>query len=97
MKHHFSAGVYIKQQHLPVGYCVDTHVHAYDHFGLLGAGIASVEVNGLTTKHQGPCVIEIKSGTKHKITALTSIDWFCIHATDETDVSRIDEVLTKKE
>lgn len=96
IQHHMPTpgnGVYIKQMHLPVGHYVETHKHNYDHFGLLGAGIAEVELDGVTERKQGPCVIEIKAGKVHKITAVTSIDWFCIHASNETDPEKIDETL----
>jgi hypothetical protein len=93
--HHFSAGVYIKQMHLPCGHTALTHKHVYDHFGLLGSGWAEVEIDGEKKQHRAPCVIEIKADKEHKITALTDISWFCIHATEETDPEKVDHVLIK--
>lgn len=87
--------VYVKQQQLPAGWCVDTHVHKYDHWGLLGSGTAIVDLDGEQTEYVGPCVVEIKANKAHKITALTPITWFCIHASEETDVSKIDQTLIK--
>lgn len=95
IKHHFSSGVYIKQMFLEKGHYVMTHEHKYDHFGLLGSGVAVVELDGVEETHKGPCVIEIKAGRKHKITAIEDINWFCIHSTDETDPEKVDEVLIK--
>lgn len=94
-QHHFAAGVYIKQMALRRGHYAETHEHNYDHFGLLGSGEAVVELEGECKVHVGPCVIEIRAGKKHKITALTDIEWFCIHATDETDPEKVDAVLIK--
>lgn len=88
--------VYIKQQELPAGWCVDTHSHKYDHWGLLGHGKAVVEIDGQRTDYVGPCVINIEAGKVHKITALTPIIWFCIHASEETDVNKIDATLIKE-
>jgi quercetin dioxygenase-like cupin family protein len=88
--------VYIKQMHLAAGHVVETHQHEYTHYGLLGEGAAHVEVDGKATEHTGPCVITIEAGKRHKITAMTNITWFCIHATDEIDVAAIDNVLIKK-
>ncbi len=88
--------VYIKQMHLAAGHCVDTHKHNFDHFGLLGAGIAKVEVDGSVQVHAAPCVIEIKAGKSHQITAIENITWFCIHASSETDQDKIDAVLIKE-
>lgn len=93
--HHFCSGVYIKQMRLPKDHYAETHEHNYDHFGLLGKGSAMVELDGCGRTYEGPCVIEIKAGRKHKITAITDIDWFCIHATDVTDPEKVDQVLIK--
>lgn len=89
--------VYIKQMHLPAGYCVDTHMHTYDHFGILGKGKAIVEMDGVFTSHSAPAVIEIKADKVHKITAIEDITWFCIHHSTETDESNIDSTLIKGE
>lgn len=88
--------VYIKKQELRSGHYIDTHVHRYDHWGLLGSGRAMVELDGDKQEYTGPCVVEIKKNKSHKITALTPIVWFCIHASTETDASKIDATLIKE-
>lgn len=95
-KHHFSAGVYVREMTLAKDHEVKTHEHSYDHFGLLGSGSALVEVDGTMTVYHGPAVIEIKAGEPHRIQALTDITWFCIHATDVADPEKIDEVLIRR-
>lgn len=95
--HHFSSGVYIKEMRLPKDHYVVTHRHSYDHFGLLGSGKVIIELDDVKTEFSGPCVIEIKSGVKHKITAIEDIVWFCIHATDVTDPEKVDQVLIRKD
>ena len=97
IKHHFSAHVYAKQMHLPAGHYAESHSHEYDHLSILACGTALIEVNGEEKLYHAPACIEIKAGVIHKITALLPVDWFCIHATDETDVLAIDEILIKKE
>lgn len=94
--HHFSDGCYIREQTLKANHVVDTHKHNFNHFGLLGSGSAIVEVDGHGMTYTGPCVVEIKAGKVHKITALTDITWFCIHATDVTDPEAIDHALIKE-
>ncbi|WP_105132362.1 hypothetical protein [Burkholderia sp. BE12] len=93
IKHHFSAGVYVREMTLAKDHEVSTHKHVYDHFGLLGSGSALVEFDGELSVYHGPCVVEIKAGKAHRIQALTDITWFCIHATDVADPENIDEVL----
>lgn len=87
--------VYIKQMRLAAGHFVDTHKHEYDHYGILGAGVAIVDLDGVESRHIGPCVIEIKADRAHKITAVEDIIWFCVHGTDETDPVSIDQTLIK--
>lgn len=91
--HHFSSGVYAREMHLPSGHFAVTHAHEYDHLSILAAGRVLVEVDGKITDLKAPAAIEIKAGKHHRITALQASTWFCIHATDETDVDHIDEVL----
>lgn len=91
--HHFSSGVYARQMRLPSGHFAVTHAHEYDHLSILASGRVLVEVDGLITDLVAPACIEIKAGKNHRITAMQDSTWFCIHATDETDVERIDEVL----
>jgi mannose-6-phosphate isomerase-like protein (cupin superfamily) len=64
---------------------------------VLAAGVAVVEVDGHETQYSAPTCIEIKAGAEHKITALQDVAWFCVHATEETNVAKIDEVLIEKE
>ena len=42
---------------------------------------------------EAPACIEIKAGLTHGVKAITDCVWFCIHATDEKDPSRVDELL----
>jgi hypothetical protein len=42
-------------------------------------------------------ILEIKKEVIHGIRALTDCVWFCIHATDEKDSSKVDQVLISKE
>lgn len=81
IKHHFSAGgVYAREQTLNAGQEVEKHTHDYDHLSYLGAGRALVEVAGELRVIDGPCMLEIKAGKKHRIQALTDITWLCIHS-----------------
>ena len=97
IQHHFSSGVYAKQMHLPKGHFALSHKHAFDHMSILASGIAVVVVDGKETVYTAPACIEIKAGHEHSITALEDVTWFCIHATDEKDVSKIDEIVIQKE
>ena len=93
MKHHFSAGVYAKEQTLKAGYSVETHAHKYDHLSIMLGGPVRVDCDGEVTEYAGHACITIRAGVQHKITALGDSVWFCIHATDITDPEKVDETL----
>lgn len=94
--HHFSDGLYAKQMHIPANHVVTSHSHSYSHLSVLAEGDVLVEVEGTFTEYSAPACIEIKAGLRHKVFARTDATWFCIHATEETDAGKIDEVLVKK-
>lgn len=95
--HHFSGGLYAKQMTLPKDYFAVSHAHNYDHLSILANGKVIVKTDESENVYTAPVCIEIKKGLHHSITALEDAVWFCIHATDETDVNKVDEVLIKKE
>jgi quercetin dioxygenase-like cupin family protein len=59
----------------------------------LAKGGVTVEVEGVRTEYKAPACINILAGQHHTITAHEDSVWFCIHATQETDADKIDEVL----
>lgn len=97
VKHHFSAGMYAKEQTLKAGFSVETHAHKYDHLSIMFGGPVLVDCDGDVKEYSGHACIEIKAGIHHKITALGDSVWYCIHATDVTDADAIDETLIVKE
>lgn len=94
--HHFSDNVYARQMSAPAGYKIDTHKHNYDHLSILSKGTALVRVNNEEKIYSAPACINIEKDKTHEIIALDDISWFCIHSTEEKDISKIDQVLIKE-
>ena len=94
--HHFSDGLYAKEMHIPKGYAAISHKHEYSHLSILSDGKVLVKTDDFTKEFIAPACIEIKAGINHMIVALENAVWFCIHATNETDVSKVDEVLIQE-
>jgi quercetin dioxygenase-like cupin family protein len=97
IRHHFSAGLYARQMMLPRGHFAVTHAHHYDHLSILASGEVTVEADGVERQYKAPAVITIPAGVHHRIEALEDAVWFCVHATSETDLDRIDEVLVRSD
>ena len=91
--HHFSSGLYAKQMMLPAKHFAVSHEHTYDHLSNLAKVDVTVEVDGVKTEYKAPACINILAGQHHTITAHKDSVWFCVHATDETDLDKIDKVL----
>jgi len=94
--HNFSDGLYAKQMVIPKGYVVGQHAHKYSHLSILAKGKVIVKTDKAKKEYTAPACLEIKEGVNHAIEALEDTVWFCVHATDETDIEKIDEVLINK-
>ena len=95
--HHFSDGLYAKQIELPATCFAVQHKHTYDHLSILAKGKVRVLFDGdITADYVAPACINILKDVNHSIYALEDSVWFCVHATNETDVEKIDSVLIKE-
>lgn len=91
--HHFSDGLYAKEARFPAGVAILKHTHDFSHLSILAKGKVAVMKGEDVEIINAPACIEIKAGLTHGVKALEDCVWFCIHATDETDVSKVDDVL----
>jgi len=94
--HHFSDGLYSKQMTIPKGFMAGMHAHEYSHLSILAKGVVIVRTDDGQKSYSAPACIEIKSGIHHSVEALEDSVWFCIHATDVKDPSKVDEVLIQR-
>ena len=94
--HHFSSGVYARQMELPKGWGAESHKHKFDHMSILSKGKVTVTVGDDEFEYTAPTVVTIKAGIAHKIYAHEDSVWFCVHATDETDIDTIDKILIEE-
>lgn len=97
ISHHFGGGIYCKLMRIKEDHEVVSHKHNYDHLSMLFSGCVIVEADGVQKTYWSPDVIEIKAGIDHSVIAVNGpAIWGCTHATDCTDVSKVDEVLIQK-
>jgi quercetin dioxygenase-like cupin family protein len=96
IEHHFSENLYAKQINLDAGNIVVQHKHKFDHLSILAKGKVIVLFDEDATEYTAPACINIVKGVDHAIKALENSVWFCVHATDETDATKVDKVLIQK-
>jgi quercetin dioxygenase-like cupin family protein len=96
IKHNFSDGLYAKEMFMPAGYIAYSHSHPYSHLSILAKGSVIVKTEAYNKEYVAPACINIEANTYHQIESLEDCVWFCIHATDETNIDKIDEVLIGK-
>ena len=94
--HNFSDGLYAKQMYIPKGYVVGQHAHNFSHLSILAKGKVIVKTNDFEKEYDAPACIEVKENVNHAIEALEDSVWFCIHATNEKDIDKIDNILINK-
>ena len=96
IEHHFGSGVYAKETRIPAGYLLGKHKHSFDHMSILASGSIELSVGGEVSVVHAPKCLSIRADKEHQVRAITDVVWFCIHATDCTDVEQIDEVLIQE-
>jgi len=96
IEHHFSEHLYAKEIHLNAGSIAVQHKHKFDHLSILAKGSVIVLFDEDAVEYTAPACINIVKGVDHAIKALEDSVWYCVHATDETDATKVDEVLIQK-
>ena len=95
--HHFSDGLYAKEIKINAGDHLLQHKHTYSHLSVLAKGTVILTTEEGQQEVSGPACLDIKANMHHGIKALTDCVWYCIHATDEKDPDKVDDVIIKKE
>lgn len=93
IEHYFSAGVYAKEARIPAGQILVQHKHKFDHLSILASGSIELMVGDERTIVHAPACLTIEANKHHGVKSITDVVWYCIHATDCTDIDEIDEVL----
>ena len=94
--HHFSDGLYAKQTFVPAGVAIMKHMHDFSHLSILAKGRVAVMKGEVIDIIEAPACLEIKANVVHGINAISDCVWFCIHATDEKDPSKVNDVILGK-
>ena len=87
------SGVYIKKTSMLTGARLPMHEHTYTHKSVLASGRAVLRKGVSEIPLAAPAIITIGRGEAHEVEAVTECVWLCIHASNETDSSKIDNTL----
>jgi quercetin dioxygenase-like cupin family protein len=93
--HHFSDGMYAKEMRVEAGQAILKHTHDFSHLSILARGRVAMLIGDEIEVIEAPACIDVKAGLVHGIKAIEDCVWYCIHATDEKDPAKVDEVLIK--
>jgi hypothetical protein len=96
LTHHFADGVYARELFIPKDAVIVGKIHRFGHLNFLVKGDISVLTEHGVRRLKAPAVITSAPGIKRAGYAHEDTIWITVHATQETDVDRIeDQVICK--
>ncbi|WP_457970637.1 hypothetical protein [Acinetobacter calcoaceticus] len=91
--HHFAPGVYLREFRCFENTLLVGKTHRHEHLFVLLEGKCEVATEDGPQLLEAPYIGKSPAGVKRALYTHTDIIWVTIHATDETDVSKIEEWL----
>ena len=91
--HYFAKGLYARAIHIPKGTLLTGKIHKQEHLNIVAQGVISVLTEDGPQTVRAPFTMVSKPGTKRVGYAHEDTVWITVHATDETDVNRIENDL----
>lgn len=93
VRNHFAPGVYIREMTVPADVTATGAVHKTEHLTVV-VGHCFLTTDDGAQEFKGFHIVKSKPGIKRAIYAVTETKVATIHATDETDVDKLVELLT---
>lgn len=93
LKHHFAEGSYAREMMIPAGSMIIGKIHRHAHVNVISKGRIYVATEFGCEILEAPHTFVSKPGTKRAVYAITDTVWTTIHVTDETDLSKVEEVV----
>lgn len=99
LSHWLAPGIYAREIHLPAGTLVVGKIHRHRHFNIISKGKISCYTEFGMEHHTAPASFISEAGTKRVVYTHEDAIWTTIHPnpTDETDVSKLEEMFTAME
>lgn len=96
LKHVFGDGLYMREITMPAGYFIISEIHKYEHPFFVLTGECSVATEQGIARIKAPYWGVTPRGTKRVLFIHKETVWVTVHATEETDLKKIEaEVIAK--
>ena len=96
VSHYFAPGVYCREMRVPKGVMLTGKIHRHSHMNIMSKGDATIVNEDGKIRVQAPYSFVSKPGTKRAFYAHEDTVWTTIHATDETDLEKLeDEIIAE--
>ena len=93
VKHHFAPGIYARELFIPAGTLLTGKIHKTEHLNILAKGRIEISNMGESREMIAPQTFVSPPGTKRAGYAHEDSIWITIHATDETDLKKLESDL----
>ena len=97
VRHYFSPGIYAREVTIPAGSVVTGKIHKYAHLNVVSKGDISVLTEDGVKRIAAPFTFVSPPGTKRAGWTHAETVWTTIHATDETDLEKIEAYFIAKD
>lgn len=91
VQHHFAPGMYGREILLPAGSLVVGKIHKHAHVNVISMGECLVATEQGVQRLRAPYTFISEPGTKRAVYSITDVVWTTCHATDSTDLEKIEE------
>jgi hypothetical protein len=91
--HYFADGIYAREIVIPAGTLLTGKIHKTRHLNIISQGRIAVVTESGRTIIDAPYTFVAEAGTKRVGIALTDCVWTTIHASDETDLDKLEAQL----
>lgn len=92
--HRFAPGIYARELFIPAGTFLTGKIHKYEHLCIMSQGDMTVLLETGLRRVQAPFTCVSPPGTKRIAYAHENTIWTTIHPTMETDIEKIEQLLT---
>ena len=92
-RHYFADGIYAREITIPKGALVTGKIHRTTHLNIVSKGRIAVVTEDGEKVIEAPCTFVAQPGTKRAGFALEETVWTTIHASEETDLDKLEAEL----